>query len=484
MHKKLLLIALCLSVTFSFSQELVNYTPVELKRNRDVFQIVDNNKKETTLFISDKEKVKAILLNEKMQIMDSLSTERPDKKKYSEMIGYTAASSNARLFWSSRDRSFILSQLYDFRNRKTATQQVTLLLKNERVLQNFSSTDKFCILSIVRETSTLKLYVFDEDGDHVTKTIDLGNLRFYKKDYTKTNLYGVFEENLLPFEAPFSLQNIHTENPTSITDGAKKRKCYFDNDELVITLDSNVDYTQMLIIDLKNYTASEKIINKNIILAENRSSLNSNSFYFDKKIYQMKSSSNSFFFSTKDLDGNVLKEYNVTPDSTIDFKNSEIYQQGGDFGGKRILENSSQFIRKVNNLNSGLSCYHIGENTLITIGSVSEQKQASTPVFLGAGLVGVAASAIAGAAVGYYNATMDSFNSYSNRKVVKIECLFDKDNNHLTTELKPLAFDKIRTFFDDNKDVSSQTLFKMDANYYLGYYDNKTKEYIIRKFSD
>jgi hypothetical protein len=79
---------------------------------------------------------------------------------------------------------------------------------------------------------------------------------------------------------------------------------------------------------------------------------------------------------------------------------------------------------------------------------------------------------------------MDSFNSYSNRKVVKIECLFDADNNHIEKELKPLAFDKIRTFFDDNTDVTSRTLFKMEANYYLGYYDNKTKEYIIRRFAD
>ncbi|MBO9582836.1 MAG: hypothetical protein J7574_01620 [Flavobacterium sp.] len=483
MPKKLLLATLLLFSLISFSQELVYYTPLELKKHRDVLPIV-NNDKEVTLFVSDKIKVKAIRLNEKMQVIDSISSERPDKKKFAEMIGYNSTNSNARLFWASKDRSLVLSQFYDFKTRKISTQELTLLIQNEQVLQGFSSNDNFFILTIVKETSTLKLHVFDQDGYHETKTIDLSNFRFYKKDYTKTNLYGIFEESLLAFEAPFSLQNINSETPTSITDGAKKRKCYVDNNELIITLDSNVDYTQIFVIDLKNYTAKEKIINKTIIINENRETLNSNSFYFAKKLYQMKSSPNSFFFTIKDLDGNVLKEYNVTPDAPIDFKNSEIYQEGGDFGGKRILETSSQFIRKVNKLNSGISCYNIGDNTLITLGSVSELKQGTSPIFIGGGLVGIAASAVAGATMAYYNSTMNNFNSYSNRKVVKIECLFDKDNNHLKTELQPLAFDKIRTFFDDTTDVSSQTLFRMQSSYYLGYYDNKTKEYIIRKFVD
>ncbi|EJG01627.1 hypothetical protein [Flavobacterium sp. F52] len=484
MPKKLLLTtALLLFSLISFSQELVYYTPLELKKHRDVLPIV-NNDKEVTLFVSDKIKVKAIRLNEKMQIIDSISSERPDKKKFAEMIGYNSTNSNARLFWASKDRGLILSQFYDFKTRKISTQELTLFIQNEQVLQGFSYNDNFFILTIVKETSILKLHVFDQDGDHKTQTIDLSNFRFYKKDYTKTSLYGIFEESLQAFEAPFSLQNINSETPTSITDGAKKRKCYIDNNELIITLDSNVDYTQIFIIDLKNYTAKEKIINKTIIMNESRATLNSNSFYFDKKLYQMKSSPNSFFFTIKDFDGNVLKEYNVTPDTPINFKNSEIYQEGGDFGGKRILETSSQFIRKVNKLNSGISCYNIRDNTLITLGSVSELKQGSSQIFIGGGLIGIAASAVAGATMAYYNSTMNNFNSYSNRKVVKIECLFDKDNNHIKTELQPLAFDKIRTFFDDTTDVSSQTLFRVQSSYYLGYYDNKTKEYIIRKFID
>lgn len=484
MLKKLLFTFLLLIHLTSFSQEIVHSTPVALKKNRDVFQTVNDDKKEVTLFISDKVKVKALLLNEKMEIVDSISTERPDRKKFTDMIGYNTNNSNTRLFWASADRSLVFSQLYDFTTRKITEDQTTLLINNEQVLQNFSSKNKFYILTIVKESNILKLHVFDQDGDHETRIIDFKNYRFYKRDNTKTDLYGVFEESLLPYENSFALQNITTENTTSITDGAKKRKCYFDEKHLTITLDSNIDFTQIYTIDLKNFTVTEKVIQKPLIMGVLRTSLNSNSFLIDNKLYQIKTSPEQFYFTIKDLDGNLLKEYNVTTDTPIDFKNSEISVVGSDFGGTRILETSSQFIRKISKLSPGIACYHIGENTLVTLGSTSEAKQVTAPMYVGAGFIGVGISVAAAGIMGYYNSTVNNFNSYSNRKVVKIDCLFDKDNSHINSELQPLAFDKIRTFFDTYTDVSSQTLFKMQNNYYLGYYDNKIKEYVIRQYAD
>ncbi|WP_163400153.1 hypothetical protein [Flavobacterium fluviatile] len=478
MIKKLFITYLFFSSLISYSQDIISSTVVDLKKNRDVFQTVNNEKKTVTLFVSDKEKVKAIQLNEKMQITDSISTARPDTKKYANMIGYNISNNHTRLYWSSNNYENIFAQLYDFDTRKTITKEYTIVLKNEKILQKFSENENFYILTVLKNSNNFKFHVFDKEGNYTERIITLEGFHFFKSDYQKSDLYGVIGENLLPFEAPFTLQNITVENPTSLTDAAKKRKSYFNDKKLTLTFDTNIDFTQVIIIDLKDFTATEKMVKKQFI-AGDRTSLNSNSFYFENKLYQIKSSSDLLYFTIKDLDSNLLKEYVVNSATPIDFKNSEIYQEGGDFGGgKRILETTSQFIRKINNLNSGLSCYHIGQNTLITFGGVSAVQQSTGQIALGQfGLIGALASAA------MYNPTMTSFNAYSNRKVVKIEGLFDTDGNHIKGELQPLAFDKIRTFFDKNNDVSSQTLFRIDS-YYLGYYDNKTKEYIIRKFAD
>lgn len=483
MKKTALLFFLSLTTYYSFSQELISSTAVDLKKNRDIFQTVNNEKKTVTLFISDKEKVKAINLNEKMQILDSISSKRPDTKTYSNMIGYNLKNNSTRLFWSSNDCQKILAEIYSFDDHKTTTKEYSLNLKNEKVLQKFSEDENFYLLTAVKSTNNLKLHQFDNDGNYTEKVISLEGFHFYKKDYSKTNLFGILGYSFLPFEGPYTLQNINVDNPTSLTDAALKRKCYFSKEQLIITNDVNPAFTQLIIIDLKKFSAVEKIIKSPVIPNVSSSgfsvSISSNSFLLDNKLYQIKSSSDILYFTIKDLEGNSIKEYVADSNTPIDFKNSEIYQEGGDFfGGKRTLESSSQFIRKINNLNSGLTCYHIGDNTLITFGGISAVRQSTGQAVMNQfGLIGGIIGAVA------FNPAMESFNSYSNRKVVKIEGLFDKNGNHIKGDLQPLAFDKIRTFFDDNTDVSSQTLFKMDS-YYLGYYDNKTKEYVIRRFAD
>jgi len=190
--------------------------------------------------------------------------------------------------------------------------------------------------------------------------------------------------------------------------------------------------------------------------------------------------------TVKDLEDNLIKSYEASDENPIiDFKNSNYVQENGGTTKTRILETSSQFIRKINNLNAGISCYKLNGNYLVTIGSVSqEQQQASTGAIVGGmfGALGSIAGSMIDAAIS--NPTMESFNAYANRKVVYINGLFDKDSNHIKGEIDPLAFDKIRIFFDKDTNVSSQTLYKLDNIYYFGYYDNKTKEYTIRKFRD
>ena len=107
MYKQCILLAMFLCSVISFSQEIVNSIPVALKKDKTVFQVVNDSTKETTVFVSDKEKVKAICLNKKMRIIDSLSTDRLNPKIYVGMIGYNGSKSNINLFWTSSNHKDI-----------------------------------------------------------------------------------------------------------------------------------------------------------------------------------------------------------------------------------------------------------------------------------------------------------------------------------------------------------------------------------------
>ena len=187
-----------------FSQDIVNSTPIALNKNRDVFQIVDHFKNEVAFFVSDETKIKAIRLDENMQILDSLTYERPDRKRYTNMIGYNSQAINPRLYWSSSNFKEILAQHFNFETRKITTELFQMTFKDERVLQNFCEKGLFYILTIVKNSNILKIYAFDSKGKIEEKVIDLTGFHFFEADsYKRTNLYGVLGENLLPFEAAF-----------------------------------------------------------------------------------------------------------------------------------------------------------------------------------------------------------------------------------------------------------------------------------------
>ncbi len=186
MFKKIITALLVSSSFFSNSQTIVNTIPLDLKKDRDVFQIVNDNTKETSLFLSDKKKVKVIRLAANMQIIDSLSTERPNPKKYHQMIGYNGDKSNPSLFWASGNYEEIYTQHYNFQSHTVSGQSFSLPFKDERILQNFTQNNKFYILTVLKKSNTLKLYIFDNEGKLEEKTMDLTGFKFFNSAYTRT----------------------------------------------------------------------------------------------------------------------------------------------------------------------------------------------------------------------------------------------------------------------------------------------------------
>lgn len=505
MFKKSILLILFFTTFYIFAQEATNSFPLELRGNRDVFQIVNEANKTVTLFVSDRKEVNAFLLNDKMQITDSIKTERPERK-YTEIAGYINEDKNIRLYWTSEDHKEIYTQLYDIKKHTVVNQEYEVKLKDEKFIQNFSENNLFYMVTIVKESNLLKFYIFDLEGKMIEKTMDFSDFRFLDKDNHKSTFYGILREFIKPLNASISLQKITPENTTSLTYSSSKRKCYLKNNQLTITIDLSIDFTQLIIIDLITFTAKEKFIKNPYVYYENSLEIDSNSFLMDDKLYQLKLSLKTLKLTVKSLDDELLKEYTIADTEPIDFKNSDILQKGTakiamtTVTNDRVLEKTKQFLRKLHNSSCAISCYNLNGNTLLTIGSVTELNGGGTMMPMGVpgfGAGSFGTSSIPNFHYMYINPTYDNFNSYKNRKVVYINCLFNKDDNHVSGELEPIAFDKIQEFLsiDDKQDAislfsnpvnkeKSKTVFKMDSNYYLGHYDNERKRYVIRKFTD
>jgi len=93
------------------------------------------------------------------------------------------------------------------------------------------------------------------------------------------------------------------------------------------------------------------------------------------------------------------------------------------------------------------------------------------------------AGALIGAAISS-NYSVNNLNSYNDRKVVYINCLFDSNFNHIDGNIKKLAFDELRVFADKNDHLKSQTVFKFNSDLYFGGYDKTKGIYSFYKFND
>jgi hypothetical protein len=203
-----------------------------------------------------------------------------------------------------------------------------------------------------------------------------------------------------------------------------------------------------------------------------------NSFLLNDQLIQMKLRSTEMHISIKDLEGNEIKTLDAFAEQEIPFKNSEIIQENGKISNTRILDKSNQLLRKIYNLNPSISCYRLNDKTYLTLGSVSMEQNNNAMMY--GGMIGGFTGALIATAISS-NYSVNNLNSYKDRKVVYINCLFDSNFNHIDGAIKRLAFDELRAF-DEKKGLTYETVFKFNNALFFGGYNGAN--YSFYKFND
>lgn len=475
---KKIAVILLLSSLNCISQNLAKNITLNYARKNDVFQVVEENKKQVSLFFSDKYKARTIRFDDNFNFIDSLSTNRPSKE-YDDIIGYSISGNKYYSYWSSSNNKEVASQCFDFDGKKVSLNTFSLEFSKEKPIERITINNIFYLVTIVKHTSIMNFYVFN-DGKMEKKTIDLSSRNFVSYDNQKISLWEIISE-VTDFDNGLSVQNILEETPPSLTFSANKKKAYIRDNHLIFTFDNNKGFTQLININVNDFTYEVKSYTQPYIEPTEFDIAESNSFLLKDRLIQIKLNTQLMYICVKDLAGNELKTFTAFADKEIDFKNSDIIQENGSIRNTRILDKSNQLLRKVSNLNPSLSCYSYNDKIYFTLGAVS-LVQNNNSVMYGA-MIGGMAGALIGAAVSS-NYSVNNLNSYNGRKVVYINCLFDSEFNHIDGEVKKLAFDELRAFANDKQDLVSQTVFKMNSKLYFGGYNKATRTYSFYSFND
>lgn len=469
-----------------FSQDKVKEVSIGLNKTAAIFQIIDETNKQICLFYNDKKTALAVRFDEDFNIIDSLHGNKPESK-YDDLIGYSKKGNTYFSYWADSKCKEIATMSFDFDKKSTAITTKTIDLEKEKVVHKTTINNIFYIISTVKSSNIINIYCF-EDGTFTKKSIDIYYKKFIDRENKQITLWDLFREGSY-IDPSFAVQNISTDSPASLAFTASKKKVYTVNNTLLFTFDYNNNFTQTIQIDLDKFSITQRNFFKPYFeekTLEDGSQFvtydDSNSFYINESFAILKGNSDRMVLTFKDLTDNEIKKYWLFSDKELEIKNSDIIQENGSISNTRILDKSSQLLRKISNLNPSISCYKdLGGNIILTIGGVSENQKNNAMTY--GALIGGFAGSLIGAAISS-NYTMNNINSYKDRKVVYINCLFDASFNHINSPLNKLAFDKVRLFDEENKSMKIKTVFKYKSNLYFGGYNIESGKYSFYKFTD
>jgi len=474
MIKKILLLFV-FSFNFINAQEKIISFKSNDTEEKDVFSIIDDSNN-ATLFISNKTKIDAYQFNESFQVKDSLSTD-VNTKELKKIIGTSQKNNKFFLYWSSKKDNEIVTQIFDFTNKKTTKFTNIIELDKEKIITKVTVKNKFYIISIQNNLNIFNVYCFDGESLE-KKVIDCSNFKFINSLHKSVSFLSMFNEykEIVYYSR---LKNMRSDTPVSLVNCAEKKKVYIKDNSVIFTFDTNVNFTQTLTLNFDDFTATQKEYTLPPIKHYDLNSISSNSFLINDKIIQVKIDYNILFVLIKDLEGKEIKSFALKPDQEIDFKNSDIIQEEGSIKTKKTLDTSKQLIRKIYNMNISVSCFYNKDSYYLVIGGVSYPQQTSYFTGMGGSLTGAVMDAFI-----TNNYSVNNINSYSNKKIVYIYSLFDKDFNHLEGTVDKLAFDKLRLFVEENKKFINQTVFNIGSKIYYFGQNKDSKYYCFYVFED
>ena len=479
--RNIVLCFILLSVLKVNSQEKISSFAGNDKSTKDLFTIVDDATKQTIVFFVNDLSLTASRFDVNLELVDNLTIPF-QKKQLGSIKGTSGSQGSYYVYWSTYDGKEFIEQHFDFITKK-ATSQTIPLVEKEKIKQiriaNFNSNNILYTVTVEKGTNLLHFYKYQNNVID-KKIVDLSSFKFLNKMQQKVSFWDLYNENN---SNAFSkvIQAIPEDTPPSLIMATEKKKSYVKNDKLTFTFDVNQSFTQLLTIDLTNFTATQKTYAMPFVPVEPGEQPDSNSFLVNDVLVQMKIKSKLLELTAKNLEDQIIQSITLRSDEEASFKNSEIIQESGSIESTRILGSSKQLIRKMHKLFPSVTGYYKDDKFYIVLGGVS------APTDDQKGMMGGAIGGFTGSLIATLissNATAANLNSYADRKIVYIQSVFDKDFNHVPGAYKKLAFDKLRLFIEQNDKLTHHSTFKIEKDLYLLAFDNKKNEYAFYKFQD
>ncbi|MFK5981755.1 MAG: hypothetical protein QM499_02485 [Flavobacteriaceae bacterium] len=475
--------------TFSIAQkEIFKIKNTEFSpsfKNKDSYSFSNHETGELSILIGEHKILYAYLLDSAFNKKRELKV-KSLKKSFNNFIGYTVKDKNYRLVFTNKSNKKYAIINYDFNTQSSNTFEIDLVLKKEEYVKSLSLNNRFFLLTITKNSSDLIIRELINDTFSKTiipfeNNISLYNLLLQKNDPDDDQKLksSILQGKLI------QLTKIDNKNPNSIETTSELNKLYSDNNSLIFTFDNFNNYTLIFTLDLNSFELSKRKIYKD--KDPKHLFKKSNSYIFNNLFFQIQSSNDKMVFSVRNFEtGGLIKKHAINIGAPITIKNTPIIQEktASPLGGKREMEVTAKYLRKITAGNLGISAYKIGANYQITLGGTKEISSGGGGGVMMTGGGAMTMTSSGTVSISPPNMTYVSYGNYSSTKSTYIKSLFNEQFEHQKGAIKENVFDKIEEFEDHLKHEDAINIFLHNNTLYFGYFDLENQVYKIFNFTD
>lgn len=442
--------------------------------------VIDEADKTISFFLQDAIDLYCYMFDENFNEIGKLNLPNLDSK-FQVFLGSSSNGSEKTIYLSNQNNSKFGFVKFSFENNTNTAKELDINLRKERFIQSVSLKNKFYFLTVTLKESIINVYEFDNDGNYKRHELDFSNKRILGNDNKLITLFKALSQsdgnttNYIAKRAQF-------ESPNSIESTSPSTKLYVINDKIILTLDKSQEFTQIIIIDTKDFNYEIKTLSKPFINFTGDFKM-SNSFIYEDMLLTMVSCVDELAIGIQNIhSGEVINEYRFIKGEEFQFKNTDFTQEVEKKNVERNLGSSNSFLRRIVRTEVGLSVYKKNGIYQVSVGGIDEEASTAAILF---GIASLPLSQFGVSSEWLINPLVGSFIAYTNTRSTYIVCLFDENFDHVQGEPEKNIFDKIAAFSRENrKELSAPTVFMIGDKTYFGYYEANIRMFRILEFKE
>jgi hypothetical protein len=469
-----ILACLCFVGTFSglSAQNLVFQKGIALKASTwtegKALSVLNSADSSTSLFLIDNSSIRGLLVDKHLLTIDSLDSARPGSHR---LAGSSQEEGNYSLYFSSSDHTEYSVATFDYAHRAVGKHTVKLPdLKKDEYAGAVGYRNWFFVFSVVKKTSTLRVYRIDGAGQYTDYRYDFqeGNFGPEKGD----KLYDVFKTT--------TLHVIDNEVSNIIERTQYRNKLYCAGDNLFITLDNQLYQTWVITLDLPRMAATLVSYDQAKLDYGTTMTGSSASYIHRGVLYQLKLCPQDMVLQLHDLaTGKKIRSFRATDKEEISFLNTPIILSKSERvagSGSRELSETSQFLRKASKGGLGLCAWTTPAGIEVTVGCYQENTVDSTPFSM---LPGIPDRVV------QTKVRENSPLAHTFSRAVHFKSLLNSSTyEHQSGVLGRNVFDRMGEFMEGlDGQTGAELVLRRNQYCLLGYYHMGEERYMIRYFT-